>query len=161
MVKSTRQRRWPAYTTAAVFLGYALGKAVFAAQGRLGFPGGPVPSAAEHEHYAAEMMDVATMQWAGAATGLLAALIVLATVTDRGRAVPRPLLLALLTVALLAVGAGVGIILVDGFVGLGVGWQWYQGLLGVPVVVLLAATTWSYARAPYVRARANTTTLSS
>lgn len=82
-----RPRRWPAFSLAVLLFGYAVGKAVFAAQARLGFPGGPPVSAAETERYAREMMDVATAQWLAAATGLLATLVVLATVTRVG---PRP-----------------------------------------------------------------------
>ncbi|MGP3929269.1 hypothetical protein [Nonomuraea sp. KM88] len=41
MTRSDRPRRWPAYAVAGLFLGYAAGKAAFATQARLGFPGGP------------------------------------------------------------------------------------------------------------------------
>lgn len=46
---------------AVLFLGYALGKAVRAVQGRLGFPGGPDPSAGDYERYS-QVVDVATAQ---------------------------------------------------------------------------------------------------
>ncbi|MCX4546314.1 hypothetical protein [Streptomyces sp. NBC_01565] len=36
----------------------------------------------------------------------------------------------------------------DGFVGLGVGWQWYHGVLGIVVLGLLMTAIWSYVRAP-------------
>lgn len=142
-----KQVRWPAYTMAVLFLGYALGKAVRAAQGRLGFPGGPAPSASEHEWYAANVMDVATAQWWAVATGLAAAALVLATVTTLGRRIPRPLMLVLLAVALLGVGSGAVMIAAGGFFGIGADWQWHHGLAGIAVTALLAATAWSYAKA--------------
>ena len=139
--------RWPAYATAVVFLGYALGKAVFASQGKLGFPGGPPVPASEYERYTRDIMDVATAQWSAVGTGVLGALLVLATVTSIGRRIPRWLMLSALAVALVAVGAGAAIMALDAFVGLGVGWQWYHGILGIVVLLLLGATTVSYARA--------------
>lgn len=145
--ESDRPVRWPASAMAVVFLGYAAGKAAFAAQGRLGFPGGPVVPAVEHERYAREVMDVATAQWSAAMVGLLGAVLVMATVTSAGRRVPRVLMLLLLAGALLGVGAGAAVMAVDGFVGLGVGWRWYHGILGIVVVGLLVATIRSYAEA--------------
>lgn len=143
-----RQVRWPAYAMAVVFLGYAVGKAVFAAQGRMGFPGGPVVSAAEHERYARDVMDVATTQWLGVATGLLGVVLVTATVADVGRRVPRKLMLLMLAAAVAGLGAGAGILIVDGFTGLfGVGWQWYHGVLGIIMLALMMGTSWSYAQA--------------
>ncbi len=63
-------------------------------------------SAAEHERYAREMMDVATAQWLAVATGLLAALLVLATVTRVGRRVPRvPMLVVLAGVLVVLPGS--------------------------------------------------------
>ncbi|WP_239647931.1 hypothetical protein [Nocardiopsis ganjiahuensis] len=141
------QMRWPAYTMAVLFLGYALGKAVRAAQGRLGFPGGPESSVAEHEWYAANVMDVATAQWWAVATGLAAAALVLATVTPVGRRVPRSLMLVLLAVALVGLGSGAVMIAAGGFFGIGADWQWYHGLAGIAVMALLTATVRSYARA--------------
>lgn len=142
--ESRSPARWPAYTMAVLFLGYAVGKASYAAQGRLGFPGGPVVPADEYERYAREVADVALVQWLGVPTGLLAAALVLATVTAVGRRVPRVLMLPALVGMLVAVGGGAAIMVVDGFVGIGVGWQWYHGVLGVVVAGLLAATVWSY-----------------
>ncbi len=139
--------RWPAYTMAVLFLGYAAGKAVRAAQGRLGFPGGPESTAAEHEWYAANVMDVATAQWSAVATGLVAAALVLVTVVPAGRRVPRVLMLALLGVALVGLGSGVVMIAAGGFFGIGADWQWYHALAGIAVMALLTATTWSYAKA--------------
>ncbi|TXK43258.1 hypothetical protein [Nonomuraea sp. C10] len=144
---TVRQARWPAYTTAVLFLGYAVGKAVYAAQGKLGFPGGPVVPAADYERYAREMMDVAAAQWMAAANGLLGAALVLLTVTGAGRRVPRALMLLVLAVALAGVGAGAVIMVADGFVGIGIGWQWHHGVIGIAAMGLLAATTHSYARA--------------
>lgn len=140
-----RPRRWPAYTVAVLFLGYAGGKAAFAVQARLGFPGGPAVSAAEHESYARDFMDVATAQWSAVASGLLGAFLAVVTVTGLGRKVPRTLMLVVLAGMLLAVGGGAGIMIVDGFVGIGVGWQWYHGVLGLVVIGLLLETVRSYA----------------
>lgn len=133
----TPQRRWPAYTLAAVFLAYAAGKAAFAMQDRLGFPSGP-PAPAEY------FMDAALAQWMASASGVLGACVALATL---GRWVPRRLMLAVLAVVFLAVGAGAGIMIVDGFVGIGVGWRWYHGVVGVVVIALFAETARSYAKA--------------
>ncbi len=146
-VMERHQVRWPAWVMAVLFLGYAAGKAVYAAQGRLGFPGGPAVPPGEYERYTSEVMDVTTAQWAAVATGVLAAALVLLTVTRVGRRVPRPLMLAVLGCALLGVGAGAAIVAADGFIGLGVGWQWYHGVVMLAVTALLAATAWSYARA--------------
>ncbi|MGW3655687.1 hypothetical protein ACWD6R_08245 [Streptomyces sp. NPDC005151] len=146
-VESERQVRWPAYAMAVLFLGYAAGKAVFAAQGKLGFPGGPVVPPEEYERYVRDMMDVATAQWLAASNGLLGAMLVMATVTGVGRRVPRVLMLPALAVASVGVGAGMVVMAADGFVGLGVGWQWYHGALGIVVLGLLMATIRSYARA--------------
>lgn len=141
-----RQVRWPAYTMATLFLGYALGKAVFAVRGRLGFPGGPEPSADDYERYS-QVVDVATAQWMAVVTGLAAAALVLATVTATGRWVSRPLMLLALVLALVGVGAGAVMIAAGGFFGVGADWQWYQGLAGIAVTALLTVTTWSYAKA--------------
>ncbi|MEO3783016.1 hypothetical protein ABGB12_06795 [Actinocorallia sp. B10E7] len=127
---------------AILFLGYAAGKAAFALQARLGFPGGPPVTAAESEGY---FLDAAAAQWSAAASGLLGACVVLATVTAPGRRVPRTLMLLLLGGMLLAVGGGAGIMIVDGFVGIGVGWQWYHGVLGLVVIGLFLETARSYA----------------
>jgi hypothetical protein len=144
MVISASYRRWPAYAMAVLFLGYAVGKAAFAVESRLGFPGGPPVSAAEAEGY---FLDPAVAQWSAAATGVLGAGLALATVTALGRRVPRPVMLLALTGMLLAVGGGAGIMVLDGFVGLGVGWRWYHGVLGIVVVGLLLATIRSYEKA--------------
>ena len=144
---ANRRARWPAYTMAVLFVGYAFGKAVRAVQGRLGFPGGPVPSAGEHEWYTANVMDVATAQWWAVATGLAAAVLVLATVAPWGRRVPRALVLVMLALALAGLGAGVVMIAAGGFLGIGADWQWYHGLAGIAALALLAETTRSYATA--------------
>jgi len=141
MVESGRSRRWPAWAVAALYLGYAAGKAAFALQARLGFPGGPNVSAAEAGHY---FMDAATAQWLASATGVLGACVALATVTAVGRRVPRTLMLFVLAGMLLAVGAGAAVVMVDGFVGIGVGWQWYQGVVAVVVIGLHLAMIQSY-----------------
>ena len=144
MATSDRQRRWPAYALAVLFLGYAAGKAAFAWQARLGFPGGPPVSAAETQSY---FMDAATGQWLAAASGVLAACLALATVTNVGHRVPRTFMLLVLVGMLLAVGYGAGIMMVDSFVGIGVGWQWYHGVLGAVALVLFVEMTRSYAAA--------------
>ncbi|MEU3019188.1 hypothetical protein ABZ635_17555 [Nocardiopsis sp. NPDC007018] len=143
---SETRPRWPAITMAALFLGYALGKAVRAVQGRLGFPGGPVPSASEHAWYAEHVMDVATAQWCAVATGLAAAALVLATVVPAGRLVPRPLMLGALGVTLVAFGFGVVMIVAGGFFGVGADWTRYHAVAGVAVMVLLTWTALVYAR---------------
>lgn len=127
---------------AVLFIGYAVGKAVLATQGRLGFPGGPPVSVAETEGY---FLDAAAAQWLAAATGVLGATVAISTVTASGRRVPRTLMLLVLVGMLLAVGGGAGIMIVDGFVGIGVGWQWYHGVLGVIAIGLLAEMVRSYA----------------
>jgi hypothetical protein len=45
---------------------------------------------------------------------------------------------------LVAVGAGAGTMVLDGFIGLGVGWSWYHGIVGIVVIGLLVATIHSY-----------------
>ncbi|MEV0697324.1 hypothetical protein AB0I53_05305 [Saccharopolyspora sp. NPDC050389] len=137
-----RPPRWPAYALAVLFLGYAAGKAAFAWQGRLGFPGGPAVPDAVREGY---FMDAATAQWLAAATGLLAACVAIATVAAPGRRAPRSLMLLVLAGMLLAVGAGAAIMIVDGFIGIGVGWQWHHGVLGIVLIGLLVAMIRSYA----------------
>ncbi|MEU5861240.1 hypothetical protein ABZ815_08720 [Nonomuraea sp. NPDC047529] len=141
MVDSHRPRRWPAYGLAALMLGYAAGKAVFAVQGRLGFPGGPPVPAAEAARY---FLDPSLAQGFAAASGVLGACLVLATVTAVGRRLPRGVVLAALAVMLAAVGGGAGIMILDGFVGLGVGWRWYHGIVGLVVLGLATEMTRSY-----------------
>ncbi|MFI9592952.1 hypothetical protein [Nonomuraea sp. NPDC052265] len=141
MVDSHRPRRWPAYGLAALMLGYAAGKAVFAVQGRLGFPGGPPVPAAEAAGY---FLDASLAQGFAAASGVLGACVVLATVTAVGRRLPRGAVLAVLAVMLAAVGGGAGIMILDGFVGIGVGWRWYHGIIGLVVIGLAAEMTRSY-----------------
>lgn len=129
---------------AVLFLGYAAGKAVFALQARLGFPGGPPVSAAETGSY---FMDAATAQWFATASGVVGACVAIATVTALGRRVPRTLMLLVLAGMLLAVGGGAGIMILDAFVGIGVGWQWYHGVLGILVIALFLEMIRSYATA--------------
>lgn len=144
MLDSAHPRRWPAYALAVLFLGYAAGKAAFALQDRLGFPGGPPVSAAETQGY---LMDAATAQWLATASGIVGACVALATVTPLGRTAPRTLMLLVLAVMLAAVGGGAGIMILDGFVGMGVGWKWYHGVLGIVVIGLFAEMFRSYAKA--------------
>ena len=134
------RRRWPAYAATALLLAYAAGKAVFAVQGRLGLPTGPVVSAAKTDAY---FLDPSGAQWAAAATGVLGAGLVLATLTPLAHRVPRPLLLVALAGLLLGVGSGASIMIVDGFGGPGPGWQWYHGLVGCVALATLVATAWS------------------
>lgn len=135
------KRWWPAGALAVLFLGYAVGKAVFAVQGRLGFPGGPPVSAAETADY---FLDPAPAQWFAAASGVLGAGLVLLTVVPVGRRVPRTLMLLVLSVVLVTIGYGAGVMIVDGFVGVGVGWRWYHGVLGLVLLALVAETVRSY-----------------
>ncbi|AQZ70256.1 hypothetical protein BKM31_09175 [[Actinomadura] parvosata subsp. kistnae] len=142
MISSDRPRRWPACVMALLLLGYAAGKAAFALQARLGFPGGPPVPAAEAAGY---FLDPALGQWLACASGLLGAVIALATVTTAGRRrVPRALMLVVLAVMTLAVLGGGGIMALDGFVGIGVGWRWYHGLLGIVAIVLTVEMSRSY-----------------
>jgi len=135
--------RWPAYAVAALFLGYAAGKAAYAVRGRLGFPGGPPVSPAETEAY---FLAPTAAQWLASATGVVGACLAVATVTAVGRRVPRPLMrLALAALVLAAVGGG-GVMVADGFLGLGVGWRWYHGLLGIVIIGLVLAMTRSWAK---------------
>jgi hypothetical protein len=145
MVDAAHTRRWAAYGVAVLFLGYAAGKAAFALQGRLGFPSGPVVSAAETERYAREFMDAATAQWMATMSGVLGACIAIATVTALGHRAPRTVMLLVLVGMLLAVGAGAMIMIVDGFGGPGPGWQWYHGAVGVVVIGLLLTVIRCYA----------------
>jgi hypothetical protein len=144
MADPARVRRWPAYALALMFLGYAAGKAAFAQQARLGFPGGPPVSAAETAHY---FLEPAPAQWLASASGLLGACIALATVTTWGRVVPRRLMLAVLAVMTLAVVGGGGIMVMDGFVGVGIGWQWYHGIVGAVAIALSVEMARSYVTA--------------
>ena len=137
----TVKRRWPACALAVLFLGYAVGKAAFAVQGRLGFPGGPPVSAAETADYP---LDPATAQWFAAVSGVVGACLVLLTVVPFGRRVPRTLMLLVLTGALVAIGYGAGVMIVDGFAGVGVGWRWYHGVLGLVLLALSGETVRSY-----------------
>lgn len=140
--------RWPAYAVAVLFLGYAAGKASYAAQGRLGFPGGPPVSPAETESY---FLNPTAAQWLACATGLAGAGLAVATVTAVGRRVPRHLMrLALAALVLAAVGGG-GVMVADGFLGLGVGWQWHHGILGIVVIALVLAMTHSWTRSERAR----------
>ncbi len=150
----TVKRWWPACALAVLFLGYAVGKAAFAIQGRLGFPGGPPVSAAETEDY---FLDPAPAQWFAAASGVLAACLVLLTVVPFGRRVPRTLMLLVLTGVLVTVGYGAGVMIVDGFVGVGVGWRWYHGVLGLVLLALSVETVRSY----WLRGRSASTGLPS
>jgi hypothetical protein len=132
---------------AVLFLGYAAGKAVFAVQDRLGFPGGPPVSATEAARYARDYMAPATAQWLATASGVVGAGLALASVTSLGRRVPRALMLPVLIGMFLAVAAGAAIMMVDGFIGIGVGWRWYHGLLGLVVIGLQVAMIRSYLKA--------------
>jgi hypothetical protein len=147
LIDSDEQVRWPALATASLFLGYAAGKAVYAAQGKLGFPGGPEVPTSEYDRYAQEVMDVTVAQWLATATGVLGAVLVLATVTPFGRRLPRPLMLTLLVVACAGVGGGAVILVVDGFFDVGIGWSPWHGVLGLVVLALFSMTVLSYHRA--------------
>jgi hypothetical protein len=92
-------------------------------------------------------MDAATAQWFATASGVVGACVAIATVTALGRRVPRTLMLLVLAGMLLAVGGGAGIMILDAFVGIGVGWQWYHGVLGILVIALFLEMIRSYATA--------------
>ncbi|GAB1511204.1 hypothetical protein JCM33774_32460 [Actinophytocola sp. KF-1] len=128
-------------TLAVLFLGYAAGKAAFAVQGRLGFPGGPPVSAAATADY---FLDPAPAQWFAAASGVLGACVVLLTLTPLGLRAPRTPVLVVLAGLVVTIGYGAGVMVVDGFAGVGVGWRWYHGVAGLVVLALVVATVWSY-----------------
>ncbi|WP_202872390.1 hypothetical protein [Kribbella soli] len=134
-------RKWPAYGVAVLMLGYAVGKAAFAVQGRLGFPTGPVVSAAEQERY---FLNPSLAQSFAAVSGIVGAMLALATIGAFGRRVPRRLMLVALAVLVVGVGAGSVVMVLDGFVGLGIGWQWYHGVVGLITFVLLVAMARGY-----------------
>ncbi len=54
-------------------------------------------------------------------------------------------MLLVLVGMLLAAGAGAGIMILDGFVGIGVGWRWYHRVLGIILIGLILAMVRSYA----------------
>ncbi|WP_433160942.1 hypothetical protein [Kribbella sp. CA-247076] len=141
MAESDDARRWPAYAMAVLMLGYAVGKATFAVQARLGFPGGPPVSAAEAANY---FLDPALAQWLASLSGVLGACIAVASISSRARAVPRPLMVAVLAVMTLAVVGGGGVMALDGFVGLGVGWRWYHGVVGLFAIAVALEMFRSY-----------------
>ncbi|GAA0246531.1 hypothetical protein [Cryptosporangium japonicum] len=120
----------PAYLCATGLLVYAGQKAYYAAQGRLGIPGGAsVPTSAY-----AELGHVAARQWTLASLGLLGAALALSTVFAR-----RRLLLVPLWVALLPMLAGAPYLIATA------GRETLGGLArGVAVTLLWLAMTWSY-----------------
>jgi hypothetical protein len=136
-------RKIPAYGVALLMLGYAVGKAVFAVEGRLGFPSGPAVPAAEQAAY---FLNPSVAQALAAVSGVLGAALALATVSGFGRRVPRKLLLVGVLLLVVGVGAGAAVMVLDGFVGLGIGWQWYHGIVGLIMVCLLAATAHGFLR---------------
>jgi hypothetical protein len=135
MADLDRSRRWPAYAMALLMLGYAAGKAAFAVQARLGFPGGPPVSTRDY------FLDPALAQWMASASGVLGACIALATVTAW---VPRKVMLVALVLMTLCVLGGGGVMVLDGWIGLGVGWQWYHGVVGAVAIVLSVELFRSY-----------------
>ncbi|MFD7155547.1 hypothetical protein ACFV9C_13160 [Kribbella sp. NPDC059898] len=140
----SESRRWPATVMAVLFVGYAVGKAARAREGRLGFPGGPPVSAADADRYP---LDPVIAQTLACVSGLVAAGIVLATVTSLGRRLPRWVILIALAAVVLPVAAGAAIMSLDGFIGLGIGWRWYHGVVGIVCVALSLETLRSYVAA--------------
>lgn len=141
-----REKRGPAFVTAAIFLAYAVAKAVYASQGKLGLPSGPVVPAEDYVPYADEVMGVSATQWLASATGVAGAALMLVAVSRVGRWLPQGLMLAALGVAFVGFGAGAAVMVADGFVGIGVGWQWYHGVLGLFTLVVFAMAIRAYAR---------------
>ena len=137
-------RKIPAYGVAFLMLGYAVGKAAFAVEGRLGFPSGPAVPAAEQAAY---FLNPSVAQALAAVSGVLGAALALATVSGFGCRVPRKLLLVGVLLLVVGVGAGALVMVLDGFVGLGIGWQWYHGVVGLVMLCLLAALAHSSLRA--------------
>jgi hypothetical protein len=133
---------WPAYACAGGLLVYAVGKAYYASQNRLGVPGGShVPAVAYQE-----LGHVALRQSTLATAGLVGMLLALATVAppDRWgwRWLPRWLLLVGLWGALVPMAAGapylVYTLVTDGWPALG------GGLRSVLFLAFWLAMTWSY-----------------
>jgi hypothetical protein len=142
------RRLWPGYVCAAGLLVYAVEKAYYATQGRLGIPGGPhVPDSAYQQ-----LGHVAARQWTLATVGLAAALLALATVLPIGRRpgwpLPRWLLLTGLWAAVVPMVAGAPYVV---RAALDEGAAQAGGLLRSALVLLLwLAMTWSF----QVRSRA-------
>jgi hypothetical protein len=128
-------RKIPAYGVALLMIVYAVGKAVYAIEGRLGLPSGPPVTPAEEAAY---FLDPTVAQAFASVTGVLGAALALATVSRLAHRVPRKVLLAGTVVLIGGVGAGAAVMAVDAFVGLGIGWRWYHGVVGLITLVLLA-----------------------
>ncbi|MET9315329.1 hypothetical protein ABZX12_26230 [Kribbella sp. NPDC003505] len=138
MTESTRHRRWPAYLMAVLLLGYAVGKAVFAMRSRPGFPSGPP---AEGHSF---VLSTVTTQWLAAATATIGAGLCVVSAMEVGLKAPRRLMLPALVLLTLSVGAGAAIVVIDGFIGLGLGWHWYHGAVGLVAIGLITAMFRSY-----------------
>lgn len=98
---------WPAYACAAGLLVYAVMKATYAVQGKLGLPGGvEVPPSAYEE-----LGHVGLRQGMLAAMGAGGALLALASVQGWGRRIPRWLMLLAMWGALVPMLAGAPIVM--------------------------------------------------
>jgi hypothetical protein len=130
---------WPAYACAVALLAYAVGKAVYAVQGKLGLPGGvEVPPEAYQE-----LGNVALRQWMLAGLGLAGALLALASVQSWGRRIPRWMMLTAMWGALVPQLAGAPVVFyraMTGETGL------FGGLQAVAGLALWAAAAVSFQR---------------
>jgi hypothetical protein len=142
MQQNAVSRVWkvaPAYVCASGLLIYAVEKAYYATQNRLGLPGGPHVPAEAYE----QLGHVALRQWTLAGIGLLGAALALATVLPLGVRLPRWLILSGLWAALVPLVAG-GFFLVQR---LGTGDLAVSGFVrSVALLLLWAAMTWSFQR---------------
>lgn len=135
---------WPAYVSAVGQLVYTGQKGYYAAQGRLGIPGGPPVTPSQYT----DGSDVALAQWTLASLGLLTAVIALAAVRPWGGLVPRPLLLLGLwgTVAPAAAAQmHVAHEVLFGSAG-PAGWSGRAAVQGVAALCLWVAMAWLFTR---------------
>lgn len=132
---------WPAYLCATALFVYAVEKAYYAGQGRLGIPGGPTVPDSDYQ----DLPHVALRQWTLSALGLAGALLVLAGVTGAGRSVPRRLMLLALWGALVPMVAGLPYVLGDGWTGTeSFGHRLVGGVRPIAQVGVWVAMAWSY-----------------
>lgn len=134
---------WPAWLCAAALLLYAVEKAYYATQGKLGLPFGTQVPASVYQ----ELHHVALRQWTLSTVGLTAGLLAFASVSPLGRYLPRWLMLVLLWGALIPMAAGLPYVLRDVLTkdssALG---PTFGVVRPVAQLALWAAMAWSYQR---------------
>lgn len=135
---------------AIVCLGYAAATFYYAAQDRLGIPVGPPLPTAQQVRLTG-FVSAAVLQLGAAAAGLCAAVLVLATVMEAGRLLPRALVLPALWTGLAALTAGVVLTAYDAFVGRYLGCRPVHVAIAVASTALWAAVLVSYARRAHGR----------